>query len=158
MGDETTPLPVIVGGVIGLAGGWLGPWLLERRREKAERRLKRADKFEEMVGAIYEFDHWVETERQIRVEQKAELIRAVSPFARVRAISAVYFPQFEDLIRALETATSGYRGWMQAVTLRRVAGDTEEPPAGFVEALHPYSRARDNLLDSLRNFAQKDFQ
>jgi hypothetical protein len=35
-----TLVPVIVGGLIGLAGGWLGPSLLERHKEKTEGRRK----------------------------------------------------------------------------------------------------------------------
>ncbi len=150
--------PVIVGGGIGVVAAWLGPWLLERRKEGAERKRRRADKFEEMVGAVYEFDHWVETERQMRVGGREELIQGVSPFAKVRAISAVYFPQFEQPIGKLETATAGYRGWMTAAALRSVSGMPDETPPGFVEALYPYTQARDNLLDALRNFAQSEFQ
>jgi hypothetical protein len=30
--------PVVVGGLIGLAGGWLGPWLFEGRKQAAEKR------------------------------------------------------------------------------------------------------------------------
>jgi hypothetical protein len=153
-----TLAPVVVGGVIALAGGWFGPWLLERRKEKAEKKKRRSEKFEEMVGAVYEFDHWVETERQIRVIGKEGLIQGVSPFAKVRATSAVYFPQFENLIRELENATGGYRAWMTTAALRRVSGISEEPPAGFVEAVRPYTQARDNLLDALRKFAQSEFQ
>jgi hypothetical protein len=42
--------PVVVGGLIGLAGGWLGPWLLEGRKQAAEKKKKRAEKFEELVA------------------------------------------------------------------------------------------------------------
>jgi hypothetical protein len=48
----------LLGTAIGGAIGLLGPWLLQRRREAEENRQRRAAKFEELVAAIYEFDHW----------------------------------------------------------------------------------------------------
>jgi hypothetical protein len=65
MADASAPdlfgtlVPVVVGGLIGLAGGWLGPSLLERRKEKAEKKKLRAQKFEELVGAVVEHYHWI---------------------------------------------------------------------------------------------------
>jgi hypothetical protein len=48
-----TLIPVVVGGIIALAGGWLGPWLLEGRKEAAEKRQRRRQKFEELVATLY---------------------------------------------------------------------------------------------------------
>jgi len=42
-------LPVIVGGVIGIAGGLIGPPFLHHLQQKAEKKRKRAEKFEELV-------------------------------------------------------------------------------------------------------------
>lgn len=37
----------------------LGPYLLEGRKQEAERKKKRAEKVEELIGALYEHDHWL---------------------------------------------------------------------------------------------------
>ena len=38
----STLAPVVVGGVIGLAGGFFGPMFLEKRKQEAERKKRRA--------------------------------------------------------------------------------------------------------------------
>jgi hypothetical protein len=84
-GLATTLITVVVGGLIGLAGGWLGPWLLERRKEAAEKKRKRAEKFEELVAAVYDFDHWNENFRRSTVFGEQQ-ISTVSPFHKLQAI------------------------------------------------------------------------
>jgi hypothetical protein len=54
-GMLATLIPVVIGGVIALAGTWLGPWISERHKEKQEKRKTRALKFEELVATVYEF-------------------------------------------------------------------------------------------------------
>jgi hypothetical protein len=77
-----TLVTVVIGGAIALAGTWLGPWITERHKEGTERKKRLADKFEEMVGAIYQFDHWLDTERN-KALGGATGETAVSPFANI---------------------------------------------------------------------------
>ena len=70
----STLVPVVVGGAIGLMGGWLGPWFLERKKEGAEKKKRRAAKFEELVTALYEHKHWLDMMESLlglRVRAKA---------------------------------------------------------------------------------------
>ena len=62
-----TLLPVIVGGIIGLLGGLVGPPLAYWLNEGAARKRRRAEKLEELIGAVYEYDDWLESLRGIRV-------------------------------------------------------------------------------------------
>ena len=107
----STLVPVMVGGAIGLVGGWLGPMLVERRKEVAEKKKKRAEKFEELVTALYEHKHWLDTMENIRVFGSEEK-PPVSPFARVQAISNVYFSEFETQVEELKKLASEYEAWM----------------------------------------------
>jgi hypothetical protein len=52
-------ISVVVGGIIGIAGGLIGPLMLERRKEASEKKKKRAEKFEELVGAVVEHYQWI---------------------------------------------------------------------------------------------------
>jgi hypothetical protein len=127
MADTSSPgmwaplLMVLVGGALTLAGTWLGPWLSERRKERAERQKRRAEKFQELVAALFEVDHWVNNVRR-DVAIGEEVPDVVSPFWKVHAISAAYFPEFEAAIQALDDATSRYRLWMTEESQRRLAG------------------------------------
>lgn len=151
-----TLLPVVVGGAIALAGSWLGPWLLETRKEKAELRKLRAEKFEDLVKAIYEFDHWMDRERDRALDGQGE--PTVSPFAKVQAISSVFFPKFALLVSDLEQCTNKYVGWIAAANVARVSGTLTKLPEGLTEVLNPYVKARDKLLEQLSTFAQRNFQ
>lgn len=64
---DTSLMPVIVGGVLAIAGGATSSVILHVMRTKAEKRNKRSEKFEEMVAAVYEHSHWLEQARNIRV-------------------------------------------------------------------------------------------
>jgi hypothetical protein len=55
-------LPVIVGGTIGIVGSFIGPFFVQRAKDAADKKRKRAEKFEELVTAVYEHKHWIETE------------------------------------------------------------------------------------------------
>ncbi len=152
-----TLLPVVVGGAIALAGSWLGPWLIEARKENSELRKLRAEKFEELVKAIYEFDHWMDRERDRALGGDAPE-PTVSPFAKVQAISAVYFPNFAHLVTDLEQCTNKYVAWITAANLARVSGTLMQLPDGLSEVLNPYVATRDKLIAELSSFAHRNFQ
>jgi hypothetical protein len=88
----------------------------QQLHEKAKRR---ADKFEELVAAVYEFDRWVDSSRQ-RDAFGVDIPETVSPFAKVQSISSVYFPQFDEAIRELDIATIQYRMWIHTAAVRRI--------------------------------------
>jgi hypothetical protein len=162
MGDAScsglvaTLIPVIVGAVIGLVGGWVGPWLLEGRKERADKKKRRAEKFEELVTALCEHKYWLETMEQIWVFGRDEK-PSIPPFARVHAISRAYFPEFETQIAALERASIEYEKWMFRAAAKRA--DAEGVPAteGLQEAFGPYLEKFRSLLNELGEFAKTEF-
>jgi hypothetical protein len=52
-------IPVVVGGLIAIAGGLVGPPFLHHLQVKADKRKRRAEKFEELVVALHEHKHWL---------------------------------------------------------------------------------------------------
>jgi hypothetical protein len=152
-----TLVPVLVGGLLTLAGGFIGPLILQKQKDHAENRKRRADKFEELVAAVYEFDHWIDGNR-LRLVFGENLPKAVSPFAKVQSISAVYFPQFDTAIKQLNQATNAYRLWMTQAGQKRRAGKLDQADDGFKDAYRPYSEKREALIDALKKFAHDEFQ
>jgi hypothetical protein len=102
---------VVVGGVIGLAGGWVGPWLIERRKEKAERKKLRAQKFEELVGAVVEHYHWITAKHFLVIAGQGSEPN-LSPMIKIEAITSTYFPEFTMLVRKLDSASNEYERWI----------------------------------------------
>jgi hypothetical protein len=82
----------------------------------------------------------------------------VSPFARIQAIAAVYFPHFDSLIQELDNKTAGYRVWIDTANFTRASGKLHKLPDGLREAMDPYIAARDKLMDGLKKFAHTHFQ
>jgi hypothetical protein len=141
----TVLLPVIVGGLIGLIGGFVGPFFVQRTKDAADEKRKRKEKFEELVAVVFECDHWVDDLRQTLVYGQ-ELVITVSPFAKLQAISLVYFPQFAGTISQFEARTLEYRLWMAEAAVKRASGDIASINVGFQEAYRPFWEKRDQLL------------
>jgi len=153
---DATLWPVIVGGAIGVFGTVIGGWLLETRKQNAEKRKKRAEKFEEMIAAIHEHSHWLDTARSIRIFAKeAEL--GVNPITKVLAISAIYFPEFYDELKELDLAAGKFESWIFESAQKRLDGD-HNFREGHIEAYDSYGRKRMNILDVLRKFAAEEFK
>jgi hypothetical protein len=60
---DTSLWPVVVGGLLALGGtvaGAIATTIRDAVQQRHETRKRRADKFEELVAAVYEFDHWLE--------------------------------------------------------------------------------------------------
>lgn len=148
--------PVIVGGFIGLAGGLVGPWLLQNRKEAAEKKQRRAEKFEELVTALFEQHHWINKMRNVRVFGEQRDLE-MSPIAKVQAISAVYFPEFEMEIRALDLAADAYELWAMKAGSKRSKKEVEFMEGGN-EAYEPFMEKFHTLMRTLREYSRKEFQ
>jgi hypothetical protein len=149
---------VVVGGVIGLAGGWVGPWLIERRKEKAERKKLRAQKFEELVGAVVEHYHWI-TAKQFLVIAGQGSEPNLSPMIKIEAITSTYFPEFTMLVRKLDSASNEYERWIFDMGQKRVRNEPGyEKLNGLDEVLTKYADTRADFLVELKRFARREFQ
>jgi uncharacterized protein YciI len=130
--------------------------MLEERKDKVERRNRRAEKLEELVAAVYDHRHWLDTVENQRVFGHAGP-KPPTPFAKIEAIATVHFPQFVQKISELEDAARGYELWMFK------AGQTRTPTTvadttGHEEAYKPYLAAVRALLSDIREYSKTEFQ
>lgn len=149
-------VPVIVGGLIGLAGGIAGPPLSHWLNEGSSNKKKRAEKLEEMIGYIYAHDHWLNVLRNIRVFG-AQDTQEPAPLPKAKAITAIYFPQFTDDLTELDVIASRYELWMLEKCKQRLAGNIDGLGDGQMEAYKPYMDKREEVLGKLREFAASEF-
>lgn len=152
-----TLVPVLIGGLLTLAGGFIGPFFLQKQKDAAEHKKRRADKFEELVAAVYDFDHWVDCNR-LRSVHGESLPETVSPFAKVQSISSVYFPKFDTAIGELNEASTEYFLWMANAGQKRILKNFDNLTDGFLDVYKPYAVKRDGLINELKKFAQAEFQ
>jgi len=156
-------VPVVVGGVMALVGGAGMQWYLHRDKTAEERRVRKRDKFESLVLALYEYDHWLD-ERSRKSVWGEEREPGLSPYAKMQAIAAIYFPQFTNSFGELRQVSFVYERWMMAAGLKRLKF-VRSPPGtkdlpniteGFDEVYRPYRDKRDAILDELRAFASRE--
>jgi hypothetical protein len=156
---DASLMPTIVGGLIAIGGivvGIAGSTLVFLLQTRAERKKRREEKFLDLVAAVYDHDHWLDTLRRIYVVEIEGEIK-VSPFAKIQAISDVYFPQFEKAVDELGNAAREYRAWMYEVAQHKPETKAELN-AGHKIAVAPYTAKQNALLAELRNFSRREFQ
>jgi hypothetical protein len=149
-------LPVIVGGLIAIGGGFASAVFLHRRHTKAEKRKLRAEKLEEFVTALYEHKHWLDKIRNIRVSGAPE-IEPPTPFAKVQAICSIYFPQLQGKIKALDLAADKIEVWTWDAAHKRNQGDPTYANDAAA-AYKPYGELFSPLIKELADFARREFQ
>jgi hypothetical protein len=151
MADASLSQSIVVGAftVAGAVATALVTIVRDVVQQRHEKQKRCADKFEELVATVYEFDHWVGHRKSQIVFDLDEDV-TVSPFCKVQSITSVYFPQFLDLTYALDCV---------AKTLLTAMVDYRRTPAekkAFDEAHQAYAEAREKLLSALQGYARAE--
>ena len=126
------------------------------RKQAAEKKRQRVQKFEDLVAAVYERDHWLSSTKDVRVFG-ANIVLGPSPLAKVHAIAAAHFPQFNKSISQLNAPIQIYLLWMAQGGEKRLSGDLANINAGYQEAYGPYLKKLNELLNALTVFAEREF-
>jgi len=136
-GADTSLWPIVLTGLFTLGGslggigvGLIGSARRDAAQERHEKMKRRAEKFEELVAAVYEFDHWLDTLRNRDAFGTDKAPQTVTPFAKVQSISAVYFPQFSGLVDGLDQAATEYTIWIHSVAIKRELRSKTSPSMG----------------------------
>lgn len=147
-------IPVVVGGLLTLAGGIGGGLLLHWLKSRSEKTTRRAEKYEELLSAIFDHKHWLSQMNSHRVFG-AEAPPSNSPVATIRAIASLYFPQFKDKVTALDLASDQYELWMFKAGQERLQNGTPSAAcmAEVKTVYEPYLRASHELIKALESHA-----
>jgi hypothetical protein len=150
-------LGVLLGGLLAVGGGAAAQWYSHKLKIEDDERRRRAVKYEELVAAIYEFDHWLQVLRGIRVIGK-EGEEPLSPLGKAHAITCAYFPSFVDQLKELDLLASEYQRWMLRKGRERLDNKVDILSGGMDEVYKPYTKARFALLRDLGAFAGRGFK
>jgi hypothetical protein len=130
-------LSVIIGGMIGLAGGLLGPPLSHWLNQQATRRSKLRRRLEDLILVLYEYEHWIDRRRNIAVFGEP-IGNAQSPLPKAQAVAALLFPDLVDDLRDLVLGGERFFIWMLEKAKLGVAGEIDRLSEGEAEAHRPY--------------------
>ena len=147
---------VVVGGIIGIAGGLIGPLILERRKQEAEKKKRKAEKLEELVQLLNVHHTYIhalanKTEHVMHenmdMEELLTVMRQDNPFHTIDAIVHVHFQEFLP-----------YTDIMWELTFRffNMLLEDKEQDKGEIDAA--LLEARSKLKNAVRNYAKREFQ
>ncbi len=117
----------------------LAPIILEGRKQRAEAHRRRADKLEELIRALYEYDHWIDQMRNERV-LGAKVDPGITPLSKIHAIIDIYFPPLHQKLAPLTAAAFQYEKWAVAAAQKRLK-NAPDLLDGFEEFAGPYHNA-----------------
>ncbi|MGO8313839.1 hypothetical protein ACC827_26520 [Rhizobium ruizarguesonis] len=126
-------LPVLVGGGLTIVGGLISPFVQHALTSGTARDVRRADRFNAMLRAVYEMDHWLDNMKRVVAFGEA-FDPGPSPMHNARSIVLTDFPELRLAIRKLDLASSKYQQWMGEALSRRVNGENSKINEGFPEA------------------------
>jgi hypothetical protein len=151
-------LPVVIGGAIAIVAGFVGPFFIQRAKDAADKKRKRAEKFGELVAAVVEHFHWFAAMRYFFIAGQGSE-PTLSPITKIQAIVTTYFPEFESLVQQFDSASNQYEIWILDMGQKRVRNETGyEKLVGHDEVVTKYTDARKKFLDELKHFARRMFQ
>jgi hypothetical protein len=79
-------LPVVAGGLIAIIAGLVGPYYIQRAKDAAEKKRKRAEKFEELVAAVYDHAHRIDEMRFFIISGQGSAGPTLSSTTKIQAI------------------------------------------------------------------------
>jgi len=147
-------IPVVAGGVIALLGVFGGGLLTHWLKARADRKIRSAEKLEDLLLALFSHKHWLGSMNSHRVFG-GEAPTTESPIARIRAVTSLYFPDFKTKVQELDIAADQYELWMFKAGQERLEKGvlSQEILAGAGPAYQPYLTSFHALLKALEAHA-----
>jgi hypothetical protein len=107
---------------------------------------------------VVEHYHWFAVMRFFIISGQGSQ-PALSPITKIEAIASLYFPEFEDLVRQLDSASNNYEIWILDTGQKRIRNEPgSEKLIGHDDVLTKYTDARKAFLAELRKLGRQEFQ
>ncbi|WP_296435562.1 MULTISPECIES: hypothetical protein [unclassified Rhizobium] len=126
-------VPTIAGGLIAALGGAIGPVVSHFLTARATRRDMRRQRFEDVIAAVYEHEHWLNLTRRATAFGEP-LIVGAAPINKAIATALLHFSDFMPALRKLDVASTTYSQWISNAGHKRVTNEISSINDGFSEA------------------------
>lgn len=141
-------VPVVVGGLIAIAGGFFGSWFTQRLITLKEAKNLRLQKIEELLSSAVECDHWLDEYKNSRIGDELYTV-GHSPIERVKYLSAIYAPELKEEVNKLSLAHANYVELIASCYAEKLKSGSV--PGRFLQEYQEkyinVSRAIDGLVD-----------
>jgi hypothetical protein len=153
--DMTTLWPVIVGGVIGLVGGFGSATLVHLLQAKQAEKRRREEKFEVLVIAILETSVWLNEVMNSKF-WGSKNVTEVCPITKAYAIATIYFPYLLTKVNELNDATLDHLQWIAQAALKK--HDNVEGYADDIAVSYgPWMAKMNEMIGDLNRTARREF-
>ncbi|MBK6958699.1 MAG: hypothetical protein IPH22_10450 [Nitrosomonas sp.] len=143
-------LPVIIGGVLAIAGGLASQIAIHRLSDSRDRKKVRRERLESLVKALYAHEQWV-TGKQNKLIFKNEDHDEPAPLNEIRMLQALHFPELSKEVLDVQEAFSPM---LEFIHNQRIARMKDEKafianwnPSPFNEAYKNHLRAAKALTE-----------
>jgi hypothetical protein len=133
---------------------FVGPMLLERRKQQAEARKRRAEKLEELIETLYQHDHWLESTRD-KYTFGNDIKLDMAPLMLAQALVLLHFPSLKEKMDELFMAARRYEAWCIKAGRMRVAKEANFTD-GFDDVYQPYLNALGKMVSTTAEFGRKE--
>ena len=96
-------VPVLVGGILAVAGGVGSQFLVHRLTDRRERIRLRRERIESLVKSVYAHGQWLE-EKQTKMVFRNEDHDSPNPLDEARMLQALHFPELKNELLAVQQA------------------------------------------------------
>ena len=106
--------------MIGIAGGLIGPPVLQWLQAKERERRLRGEKFEALVIAILETQVWLAEVQNAQFRGRGDV--RLCPITKAYAIATIYFPCLLTKVNELNAVTLDHVQWIAQAALKKHSG------------------------------------
>lgn len=144
---------VLIGGAIGILGTAAAPAIRHYLTEKSAQRRLREEKVQELIGLVYETDHWLDQRRSIDIYGNPGT-PGMYPLPKAQAIAAIYFPSVSQDLTELHVLSLQYQMWIASAFKKRIDGSSAEISEGLEDVYRPYCIKLKSVTDSVELIAK----
>jgi hypothetical protein len=148
---------VVIGGLIGIAGGVVGPTILHSMQAKEREQRLRADKLQELAASVSESQVWLDNVRESKLFNK-KVEPGVSPIAKTYAITTIYFPQLLTKVNELQQAAQSHIQWIAAQALKYAEDPTVDITTRLQDNYKPYFDKLQEMITEINRTAALEFR
>ncbi|MER8827221.1 hypothetical protein NKH73_14125 [Mesorhizobium sp. M0938] len=132
----TTIIQVLLGGLLALLGVATGPAVTQLLTDRTSQKAKRTQKYEDLISAVYEYDHWLAQRASAAFEGRD--IDSQPPIQRAILLCSLHFPELLPHVQKVENDAGSYIMWILGVRKKRLENNLTGVNDDMAKTYDPY--------------------
>ncbi|WP_132663894.1 hypothetical protein [Rhizobium sp. PP-CC-3G-465] len=150
----TVLLPVLIGGVLAVIGGAVGPAIGHILVAREAARTRRRERLEALLAAVISQSDWLQAKVRTTLFSENPDIQT-QPLPTAVSIATIYFRDLLPALRTLEIASLEYQGWITTAGINRLENKKAEFEEDFKTTYGAYIKEVANFMDAVENYVKE---